>query len=150
MRDATRLPRSRLPAPADLLVGRDRELATLSRVLSSERARLVTLTGPPGVGKTRLAVECAAAYADLTGRAAVFLDLAPLQDPGLVLTELAQAVGVEPRGGTDLIGQLATSWCKVLGSWRALQEPFRQLSRDEHLLDIASWPRDGEFRQVPC
>lgn len=129
MRDATRIPRSRLPVPADLLVGRDRELAALSGVLASERARLVTLTGPPGIGKTRLAVACAAAYAELTGRAAVFLDLAPVQDPGLVVAELAQAVGIEPRSGTDLIGQLAAA-----GS----EHQLVVLDNCEHLLAAAA------------
>ena len=102
MRNASRASHSGLPAPADLFVGRDGELATVSRMLASARARLVTLTGPPGIGKTRLAVACAAAHAERSGYAAVFVDLAPVRDPALVLAELAQAVGVEPRGGTEL------------------------------------------------
>jgi predicted ATPase/DNA-binding NarL/FixJ family response regulator len=109
MRDATRAPRGGLPAPADLFVGRGGELAAVSGMLAGARARLVTLTGPPGIGKTRLAVTCAAAYAERTGCAPVFVDLAPVQDPVLMIVELAQAVGVEPRGGTDLIGQLAST-----------------------------------------
>jgi predicted ATPase/DNA-binding NarL/FixJ family response regulator/DNA-binding XRE family transcriptional regulator len=109
MRYATRAPRRDLPAPADLFVGREGELADLSRMLAGAWTRLVTLTGPPGIGKTRLAIACAAAYAERTGCVAVFVDLAPLRDPALVMVELARALDVEPRTGTDLIGQLAST-----------------------------------------
>ena len=56
-------PRRGPPVSADLFVGRDGELAAVSRMLTGAGTRLVTLTGPPGIGKTRLAVACAAAYA---------------------------------------------------------------------------------------
>jgi predicted ATPase/DNA-binding NarL/FixJ family response regulator len=107
MREAARAAHGGLPAPADLFVGRDGELAAISGMLAGPRARLVTLTGPPGIGKTRLAVACAAAHAEHAGCATVFVDLAPVRDPALVTAELARAVDVEPRSGTDLIGQLA-------------------------------------------
>src|SRR5215471_13677138 len=129
MRDARRALRSGLPAPADLFVGRDDELAALSGMLASPRARLVTLTGPPGIGKTRLAVACAVAYTERSGCAAVFVDLAPVRDPALVMAELAQEVGVEPRGGTDLTGQLAVA----LGN----EERLVVLDNCEHLLAAA-------------
>src|ERR1700746_1072900 len=105
MRDARRASRDGLPQPADLFVGRDDELAAVSAMLASLQARLVTLTGPPGIGKTRLAVACAVAYTDRSGCASVFVDLAPVRDPALVMVEVAQALGVELRGGTDLTGQ---------------------------------------------
>jgi predicted ATPase/DNA-binding NarL/FixJ family response regulator len=109
MQDARRAPHTDLPTPADLFVGRDSELATVSRMLAHAQARLVTLTGPPGIGKTRLAVACASAYAVRSGCAAVFVDLAPVRDPALVMVQLVQAVGVEPRGGRDLTGQLVAA-----------------------------------------
>ena len=67
MRDARRASHGGLPSPADLFVGRDGELAAVSGMLAHAQTRLVTLTGPPGIGKTRLAVACAAAHAERTG-----------------------------------------------------------------------------------
>ena len=98
-------------------------------MLTHPHTRLVTLTGPPGIGKTRLAVACASAHAERSGCAAVFVDLAPVRDPALVMVELAQAMGVEPRGGTDLTGQLAAA----LGH----EERLVVLDNCEHLLAAA-------------
>jgi len=129
MRDAERVSHNGLPLPVDLFVGRDGELEAVSRMLADPQARLVTLTGPPGIGKTRLAVACASAHAERGGCAAVFVDLAPVRDPALVMVELAQAIGVEPRGGTDMAGQLAAA----LGH----QERLVVLDNCEHLLAAA-------------
>src|SRR5579864_3958815 len=129
MGDAGRVSRGGLPSPADLFVGRDGELEAVSRMLAHPQTRLVTLTGPPGIGKTRLAVACASAHAERSGCATVFVDLAPVRDPSLVMVELAQAVGVQPRGGADLIGLLATA----LGN----QERLVVLDNCEHLLAAA-------------
>jgi non-specific serine/threonine protein kinase len=98
-------------------------------MLAHVQTRLITLTGPPGIGKTRLAVACASAHAERSGCVPVFVDLAPVRDPALVVAELAQAVGVEPRGGTDLTGQLAAA----LGN----EERLVVLDNCEHLLAAA-------------
>jgi predicted ATPase/DNA-binding NarL/FixJ family response regulator len=129
MGDAGRASRGGLPSPADLFVGRDGELEAVSLMLAHPQTRLVTLTGPPGIGKTRLAVACASAHAERSGCAPVFVDLAPVRDPALVLVELAQAVGVEPRGGTDPTGQVTV----MLGH----QERLVVLDNCEHLLAAA-------------
>jgi predicted ATPase/DNA-binding NarL/FixJ family response regulator len=129
MGDVGRVSRGGLPLPADLFVGRDGELTAVSAMLARPQARLVTLTGPPGIGKTRLAIACAAAFAERSGCAAVFVDLAPVRDPALVMAELSQAVGVEPRGGTDVIGQLAAA----LGN----EERLVVLDNCEHVLAAA-------------
>jgi non-specific serine/threonine protein kinase len=93
------------------------------------QTRLVTLTGPPGIGKTRLAVACATAHAARSGCASAFVDLAPVREPALVMIELAQAVGVEPRGRTDLTGQLAAALDH--------EERLVVLDNCEHLLPAA-------------
>jgi len=129
MRDVRRASHGGLPLPADLFVGRDSELEAVSRMLVHPHTRLVTLTGPPGIGKTRLAVACASAHAEGSGCAAVFVDLAPVRDPALVMVELAQAAGVEPRGGTDLTGQLAAALSH--------EERLVVLDNCEHLLAAA-------------
>lgn len=98
-------------------------------MLARAQTRLVTLTGPPGIGKTRLAIACATAHAERGGCAPVFVDLAPVREPGLVLVELAQALDVEPRGGMDLTGQLAAA----LGR----EERLVVLDNCEHLLAAA-------------
>jgi predicted ATPase/DNA-binding NarL/FixJ family response regulator len=128
MQNATLTQRTGLPAPRDLFVGRDADLVAVSGLLSD--ARLVTLTGPPGIGKTRLAVACAAAYAERTRCAAVFIDLAPVREPTQVVTELAEALGVVPGGGTDTIGQLTVA--------AASEDRLVVLDNFEHLLAAAA------------
>ena len=98
-------------------------------MLAHAQTRLITLTGSPGIGKTRLAVACASAHAERSGCAPVFVDLAPVREPALVMVELAQAVGVEPRRGTDLTGRLAA----VLSH----EERLVVLDNCEHLLAAA-------------
>jgi predicted ATPase len=83
-----------LPRPASSFVGRDHEVADVTALLRSG-SRLVTLTGPGGSGKTRLAIESAS---ELVGdlRAGVFwVGLAPLHDSGLVIQTIAQTLGAK-------------------------------------------------------
>src|SRR5262249_33973484 len=82
-----------VPAPAAPLLGRKRELVDRPRLLRSERARLVTLTGPGGIGKTRLAVALAGELVEHYPHGVWFVDLSAVRDPQLVLPTIASAVG---------------------------------------------------------
>jgi predicted ATPase/class 3 adenylate cyclase len=84
------LNRTNLPVTSTALVGREQELADL-RDLFAGGDRLVTITGAGGSGKTRLALQVAAEVADGYSDGVFFVPLAPVQDPGLVLSAVAQA-----------------------------------------------------------
>jgi predicted ATPase/class 3 adenylate cyclase len=85
--------RTNLPIPAHPLVGRKKELVDVMRLLHD--ARMVTLTGPGGVGKTRFAVAVAGEISDSFPDGVWFVRLAPLRDPKLVLPSIAAAVGAK-------------------------------------------------------
>jgi predicted ATPase/DNA-binding SARP family transcriptional activator len=92
--------RGRLPAPATSLVGRDTDLDHLARLLGS--ARLVTLTGPGGVGKTRLAIEVARRIADSDATEVRLVELAGITDPDLVASAVADELGLAVENETPL------------------------------------------------
>jgi predicted ATPase/class 3 adenylate cyclase len=96
-----------LPALLSSCIGRDAELVELEGLITG--SRLVTLTGPGGVGKTRLAIEVADRVAGDFGGGVVFVDLAPLRDPGLVLGAIARRLGVDERDATPLRDLLVVS-----------------------------------------
>jgi predicted ATPase/DNA-binding SARP family transcriptional activator len=93
-----------LPAPVDGLIGRDREHAELRRLLAT--SRLVTLTGPGGVGKTRLALAVAHDVAPGFPDGAYLAKLASIEDPELVLPTIARALGVREVAGQPLLDTL--------------------------------------------
>ena len=82
-----------LPASLTPLLGRESESAALFNILSSEDVRLVTLIGPPGVGKTRLSLHIAEQLASTFKDGAIFVDLMPVSDPVQVIPALAAALG---------------------------------------------------------
>src|SRR5436190_8826980 len=78
---AARLRHANLPYLLSPLIGREQEQSELCDLLLEPRARLVTLAGPPGIGKTRLALEVASTVADRFEDGAFLVDLAPVSDP---------------------------------------------------------------------
>ncbi|MEA2685893.1 MAG: hypothetical protein QOE93_1088, partial [Actinomycetota bacterium] len=89
-----------LPELASSFVGREREVTEISSLLGT--ARLVTLAGPGGVGKTRLALQAAAEQLDGTGDGVWFVDLAPVTDPSLVPAAVAKVLWVREQGDQPL------------------------------------------------
>ena len=85
--------RTNLPVPATPFLGRQRELQEVVELLSADGARLLTLTGPGGTGKTRLALQAAAAAADGYPDGVFWIPLAPLRDPALVFATAGQILG---------------------------------------------------------
>ncbi len=91
----TSLHRTNLPVPATPFLGRERERTDVHALLSRDDVRLVTLTGPGGTGKTRLALQAAADASDRFPGGVFWVPLASLRDPGLVLETAATALGAE-------------------------------------------------------
>jgi len=96
-----------VPSYLTPFIGREREVAAVRARLLDPDTRLLTLTGPGGVGKTRLALQVAAAARDAFAGGVAFVSLAAVADPGLVLPTIAQVLGVEAAAGQPVAATLA-------------------------------------------
>ena len=101
------LPESNVPSPISTLVGRDLELEEICSTLRGGEVRLLTLTGPGGAGKTRLAIEASNALAPEIPDGAFFVPLDTIRDPALLLPAIAQALTVRESAERPLLQSLA-------------------------------------------
>jgi predicted ATPase/DNA-binding NarL/FixJ family response regulator len=121
-----------VPAPLTSFIGREADIAAVSAHLRRPEVRLLTLTGPGGIGKTRLALRALETLAGDHGRELAFVPLEPVRDPDLALATVAQALGIPEAAGTPLLPSVR----------RALADRPLLLVLDnlEHLVDgVAPW-----------
>ncbi len=92
-----------LPAPSTPLIGREHEATAARQHVLAPHIRLVTFTGPPGIGKTRLALYVAREVLDQFCDGVFFVDLAPIKDPALVVAAIGERLAVKEAGGQALL-----------------------------------------------
>ena len=124
-----RTPPINLPTPLTPLIAREREAATLVEWICQENERLVTLTGPGGVGKTRLALQVAREVAKEFGDGVYFVGLAAVISPALVLPAIAQTFGMAEPGGDSTTTRLR--------SFLRTRRLLLVLDNFEHVVDAA-------------
>jgi predicted ATPase/class 3 adenylate cyclase len=131
--------RNNLPAQVSSFIGRDAQLGEVRRLITT--SRLVTLTGTGGAGKTRLALQAAAALLDGSGDGVWFVDLAPLQDGDLVAATVASVLGIHD----DPDRPLASTLAEAVGQRSLLV----LLDNCEHVVDACAKLADVLLRACP-
>jgi predicted ATPase/transcriptional regulator with XRE-family HTH domain len=129
-----------LPVPLTRLIGRETEAAAVTQLLAQDDVRLVTLTGPGGVGKTRLALQAAVDQVETFPDGVWFVDLAPIADPTLVPAAMAQVLGVRAEGSLPLV--------QVLTTFVRTKVVLLVLDNFEHVLDAGPMV-SGFLRDAP-
>ncbi len=120
-----------LPEQPNALLGRDQELKAARKQLLSGEVRLLSLTGPPGVGKTRLAMAVAESCLEAFPEGVWFIDLAPLQDAALVGSEIASTFGVAQIRDETTLNSLA--------AYLRGRQVLLFLDNFERVLQAAAW-----------
>jgi predicted ATPase/DNA-binding XRE family transcriptional regulator len=118
---------SALPAPPTPIIGREQDVGSIEAQFRQRETRLVTLTGPGGVGKTRLAVEVASQLTEAFPDGVTFVDLASLRGAHLVLPTIAQSLGLRPAGPVH----------EALRTFLAPRRVLLLLDNFEHMLEAA-------------
>ncbi|HYF62215.1 MAG TPA: XRE family transcriptional regulator, partial [Herpetosiphonaceae bacterium] len=106
---AARLFQGRLPYPPTRLIGRDDELARIEGYLQARSRRVITLLGPGGVGKTRLAQEVAQRFGRLFRDGAGWIGLADIYEPVLVAPAIARSLDLREQAGQPLAELIAAA-----------------------------------------
>jgi predicted ATPase/class 3 adenylate cyclase len=119
----------RLPLPSNRLVGRERELAELRELVGRPDVRVVTLTGPGGTGKSRLALEHAWEAVERFTDGVVLVRLATVSDPELVPSAIAAALGIREPGSRPLLD--------AVGDHLAERELLLVVDNVEHVIEAA-------------
>ncbi|MCL4860200.1 MAG: tetratricopeptide repeat protein [Caldilineaceae bacterium] len=137
--DPLALPTTRshnLPVQPTPFLGRQPELAALAAYLANPQCRLITLLGPGGIGKTRLALQAAAEHVDAFAHGVTFVELAPLASAELIAPTLAAALGMTLSGPAMPQSQVLT--------YLRQKDVLLVLDNFEHLLTPTTSPQPGQ------